>query len=78
MSAVQAPAPRLVVTHGPQRGWVFELPPGDTTVGRLPDAGFRLDEPTVSRSHAEVSNRNGKVTVTDLGSVNGTWVNGDR
>lgn len=45
-------------------------------VGRLPDAGLTIDDPTVSRRHAEIFVQNGQTWVRDLGSSNGTWVNG--
>ena len=46
-------------------------------LGRSADADLPLpDEPTLSRKHAEVVRQGGKVTVKDLGSKNGTFVNG--
>lgn len=52
--------------------------PGRWTVGREPDSDLRIGEPTVSRRHAVVAVTNGCVTVADLGSTNGTWVNDRR
>lgn len=46
------------------------------TLGRASDAGICLDHPTVSLRHAEIRNRNGAITIADLGSTNGTFVNG--
>ncbi len=51
---------------------------GDLTIGRDEENDLPLDEPTVSRRHAIVSVRNGRWFVTDCGSFNGTYLNGDR
>jgi hypothetical protein len=45
-------------------------------IGRLPDAGLTIDDPTVSRRHAEIFVHGDQTFVRDLGSSNGTWVNG--
>jgi DNA-binding NtrC family response regulator len=58
---------------------VVSLPQrGSVVVGRGDDAGIRVDASTVSRRHAELSLGPGVVTVADLGSQNGTRVNGER
>lgn len=60
-----------------ETGQVFPLEPGVNTVGRGHGVDIRIDEPTVSRLHAEVIRRGPHVYVDDLGlSVNGTCVNG--
>jgi len=46
------------------------------TVGRLPDCDIVLSDPNVSRRHAEVRRRGNDFIVADLGSTNGTRVNG--
>ena len=46
------------------------------TVGRLPDCDIVLSDPNVSRRHAEVRRRGNDFIVVDLGSTNGTRVNG--
>src|SRR5438067_1222549 len=51
---------------------------GSAVVGRGLDVDIRVDAPTVSRRHAELSIATGVVTVADLGSQNGTRVNGER
>jgi len=43
-----------------------------------PAAEYVLDHPTVSRQHAQISVANLQVSIRDLGSTNGTFVNGDR
>ena len=47
-------------------------------VGRAPTCDVPVFDPTVSRRHAELSLVAGGVKITDLGSANGTFVNGDR
>jgi uncharacterized protein involved in exopolysaccharide biosynthesis/Mrp family chromosome partitioning ATPase len=49
-----------------------------TTVGRLPENLLVVDEGSVSLHHCEIYSRNGEVIVKDLGSTNGTFVNGER
>ncbi len=58
-------------------GNVYTLRPGINTVGRL-NADVLLSDPSVSRSHARVIVQNGSVTLEDVGSTNGTFVNGQR
>ncbi len=70
--AAPAPRPRLVSAHGE----LFDLPEGVTEVGREV-AGLAIpDEPTVSRRHAQIERSGPRVVVRDLGSTNGTTVNG--
>jgi predicted component of type VI protein secretion system len=47
-------------------------------VGRDPDCDARLDLPQVSRWHCCLSAAAGEVWVRDLGSTNGTWIDGRR
>lgn len=55
---------------------VFELQ-SLTTIGRLPENQVRLDHRTVSRRHAQIAYTGGAFVVRDLGSDNGTFVNGE-
>jgi uncharacterized RDD family membrane protein YckC len=57
-------------------GHEVPLSEGDHVLGRSRASAFRVDEETVSRSHALLSVRPGRVTLRDLGSANGTFVNG--
>lgn len=68
----------LVVVRGPNAGSRFLLDRDLTTVGRHPESHIFLDDVTVSRRHAEVVRRGGQLVLSDLGSLNGTYVNGDR
>lgn len=48
-------------------------------IGRAADNDVTIDDSTVSRYHAElIIHPNGKLSITDLGSTNGTYINGNR
>ena len=70
--------PALVVRSGGGRAGETFHPEGETTIGRSPDCGISLDDVTVSRKHAVVSERDGAFVVEDQGSLNGTFVNRKR
>ena len=52
--------------------------PGGATIGRSRQCEVMLDDPNVSRQHAEIRPRGGSWALTDLGSTNGTRLNGRR
>lgn len=66
----------LVVKRGPNAGSRFLLDLPVTSVGRNPDCHISLDDVTVSRRHAEFRRQSPEVQIVDLGSLNGTYVNG--
>ena len=66
----------LHAVAGPDAGGRAGLPAGATRIGRCAEVGVRLGDPDVSRVHAEVVNDAGRVQVIDLGSTNGTTVDG--
>jgi pSer/pThr/pTyr-binding forkhead associated (FHA) protein len=49
---------------------------GPITIGRLPECSIVVEDANVSRRHAEVRRDGPDVVVSDLGSTNGTRVNG--
>lgn len=53
----------------------FELRDGTYVLGRSEDSDIFLNDVTVSRKHAEISVKGNKVTIRDLDSLNGTFVN---
>ncbi len=55
-----------------------QIPEGNTVIGRGDDCGVSLDDPTASRRHAVLRRAGQRLTVTDLGSANGTFLNGER
>jgi len=58
--------------------WRFELAEGENVVGRSQSCDVSIADPSVSRRHAQIVVVSGKVSVGDLGSSNGTFVNGER
>ena len=60
------------------QGRRVELREGETTLGRSRGCGVVVKDPAVSRGHALVWVRGGRVTVQDLQSSNGTYLNGQR
>jgi pSer/pThr/pTyr-binding forkhead associated (FHA) protein len=68
----------LVVQRGPGAGSRFLLDSDVVSAGRHPDSDIFLDDVTVSRRHAEFHRSPDGFSVTDVGSLNGTYVNRDR
>ncbi|NLX21918.1 MAG: FHA domain-containing protein [Phycisphaerae bacterium] len=56
----------------------FHLDPGQTTIGRREDCDLRIPLGEISRKHAVIIVGDKRVTVRDLGSANGTYVNNVR
>lgn len=69
---------RLVVRSGPLVGLAFTLTPPAVSIGRSPDADVALTESTVSWQHARLTPHGVAWTIADLGSTNGTTVDGER
>jgi pSer/pThr/pTyr-binding forkhead associated (FHA) protein/NADPH-dependent 2,4-dienoyl-CoA reductase/sulfur reductase-like enzyme len=69
---------RLVVTSGPAVGVPFALTRDSARAGRDSSNDIVIRDPTISRNHARFDRRASGWTVTDLGSLNGTSVNGRR
>ena len=65
----------LVVKRGPNAGSKYTMDHPVTTAGRHPDSDIFLDDITVSRRHAEFRRTRGSYSVTDVGSLNGTYLN---
>lgn len=76
MKAQVISKPVLTIIKGPQTGNTFELEGALTTVGRDPANSIFLNDMTVSRSHAKIKHDASGVSIEDLGSLNGTWVDG--
>jgi len=69
----------LLVKRGPNAGSTFLLDEGSSSVGRGTDSTVFLDDITVSRAHATFERReDGSWFVRDVGSLNGTYVNGEQ
>lgn len=76
MRSVRITAPVLSIIKGPQTGNNFELEGDEITIGRDPSNGIFLNDMTVSRQHAKIVRSATGVVIEDLGSLNGTWVDG--
>lgn len=68
----------LVILTGSSDAMRVRLRPQGHVVGRSPEADITIDDPYSSEFHARVGLKDDKVIVHDLGSTNGTYVNGRR
>jgi two-component system, NtrC family, response regulator AtoC len=67
----------LVFCNG--SSWMHQLPAdGTVIIGRADDADLQIDDVAVSRHHAKILVHGGAITIADLGSHNGTFVNNER
>ncbi|MFP2933758.1 diguanylate cyclase [Pyxidicoccus sp. 3LG] len=65
----------LVVIYGLDLGRKFDLTREETLIGRSSKADIQIDQESVSRNHASITNTREGVRVQDLGSTNGTFIN---
>jgi len=68
----------LLVQRGPDAGARFLLDTDVVTVGRHPDSDIFLDDISVSRRHATFTRTANGYVISDLGSLNGSYINRDR
>jgi len=69
---------RIEVHAGPLAGKGFPFTGSTITVGRAPENDISLDDGQVSRHHAILRRQGNEIILEDLGSTNGTLVNGER
>ncbi len=69
---------RLVLKSGPTPGKAFPLEKPEIFIGRDLANDIVINDPEVSRRHARLSNQGNQFIIEDLGSTNGTSVNGQR
>ncbi len=69
------PTAWLVLSENPTRRWLLDAP--ETTIGRHATADITLPLPRLSRQHARITRTETGFTLTDLGSTNGTFINGE-
>jgi serine phosphatase RsbU (regulator of sigma subunit) len=70
--------PVIVILQGPDPGHQFPIEQGTSLIGRQPDAAVYLQALAVSRQHAQIVRRGDDCFIEDLGSSNGTFLNGQR
>jgi len=68
----------LTVQQGPQRGQRFSVAKDSIVIGRMMGSDVVISDPEVSRRHASITWERGQPILRDLGSTNGTFVNGVR
>jgi serine phosphatase RsbU (regulator of sigma subunit) len=68
----------LLCVRGPIQGRRFPLDENESIIGRQPDAKVYLESLAVSRRHARIVREGGRCFVEDLGSSNGTYINGTK
>ena len=69
---------KLYVIDGPHRGTTFALNDGTTTVGRSHDNDICLSEIGVSRHHAKLLKKQGKIFILDVSSFQGVFIDGQK
>ncbi|TMD17302.1 MAG: FHA domain-containing protein, partial [Chloroflexi bacterium] len=76
-SAQGEPPARLTFETGPFARRVVGIPDSSATVGRAPDNDIIISDPATSGHHSRIEVRAGAYWISDLGSTNGTLVNGE-
>lgn len=69
---------RLLIQQGPEQGREYVLNAPQMSIGRSSINELVLNDPEISRRHALFSREGNQYTIQDLGSTNGTFVNGQR
>jgi pSer/pThr/pTyr-binding forkhead associated (FHA) protein len=69
---------QLIMRSGPTPGAAFTLEGDQIDIGRDSTNGVVINDAEISRRHARLSFQGGKYVLEDLGSTNGTFVNGQR
>lgn len=70
--------PKLTLLLGRRTIQVYDFKQASILIGRDEQADVRIDNPSVSRKHAEIRLGDGGWVIDDLGSSNGTFLKGDR
>ena len=69
---------RLLLLSEGFNGRTYELKVDKTTEGRVSDNALEIPESSVSSHHAEILLRGNDIVIRDLGSTNGTFINGEK
>jgi two-component system, cell cycle response regulator len=70
-----ARASALVVIYGKELGRKYDLEDGKIVIGRSSKSDIQIDHDSVSRQHVQMTVDQGKVSIEDVGSTNGTFLN---
>lgn len=70
--------PKIYIMNGPDKGRSFEVDEDAVFIGRAPDNEIPVKDKSVSRKHLKIIKRAERYYVTDLGSKNGTFIDGKR
>src|SRR5215510_13157866 len=68
--------PKLISISGPMEGTIFSITDADVTIGRGPSNSICIPDPLLSRQHCRITREGAMFNLQDLGSFNGTFVNG--
>lgn len=69
---------QLTIRKGPKVGQIFPLDLATMYIGREPTIEITINDPEISRQHACLTRTDTGYALQDLGSTNGTYVNGER
>lgn len=69
---------RLLMRTGPNPGRIFDLLEDEIRIGRGSDNDIVISEMEISREHARLNAQSGSYVIEDLGSTNGTYIDGQR
>src|SRR5512132_2092073 len=69
---------QLIMRSGPTPGAAYTLEGDQITIGRDSSNTITINDAEISRRHARLTYQGGKYVLEDLGSTNGTFVNGQR
>jgi len=68
--------PKLISISGPLEGKSFSITDADVTIGRGPSNSICIADPLLSRQHCRITKDGDVFNLSDLGSFNGTFLNG--
>ncbi len=69
---------KLKISRGSNKGKSFDISGAQFVIGRAAGCNLRPQSDAISRQHCAVFNRGDRITIKDLGSRNGTTLNGDK
>ena len=67
---------KLIMIEGLNPGQIFEITKEEITIGRGADTDFQIESQVISRKHVSIFSREDQIILEDLGSSNGTFLNG--